>query len=849
MSDSDTSPCLFFLAARPKVWYTKAIGNFGPQGPAKPHDERSLAMNRLMLPENQIMDFDLIAQKSVQDYFDTNYLIYFVLEGEVSITVSGVTSRLKAKDFILVDSCRHHSYHGEGHVLIARFIISIEMLARYYDVHRMGITCNSTLGTPEQYSDFRKLLERCISHYQGRQSGDGRSLMRLNSIYYQIIELLISSFAEYEPEVLPTGEGADAQRINDIISYIHGNFKHPISLNDLAERMYLSPAYISRYIKKKLGKNLGEYLTDIRLDFAVRELEGTDKTIARIALDNGFPNVSSFNKAFKEHYKVTPKTYQENYMAARTKNAEDEIYLGGYNRRLMDYLERREDDGQSDQEVKRQIHADASRYRYIPKNWCRMINIGRVISLLRGDVQEHVLFLKRTLNLEYVRLWDIYDDALQLNITGGGRHNFSKLDKVMDFLVNNKLRPYLDLGFKPVIILDAYNSYLNYTDREIIFKDYLDYGRFLESLLIHFLNRYGAYEVSQWIFEQWCDPRLFPEGKTDGYFRTFEFAYNAIKNVVPEAKLGGAFDRDYGVVPFGTLVSEWSRRNIQPDFLSVYCYRSIGDDEDGSVNSYEYDSQKADFLREYLVAHKEMMKACGMNVPVYVSEWNFTVVNRNVLNDSCFKGAYVMKNLMALCQEAEMVGYWFGTDLFVESEEAPKLLDGCCGLISYHGICKPAFYAMDFMNRLGNYLLAQDKNMMITSDGYDNYTIVCHNYKHLDVQYFMQNEKNIRIDAVPLLFSDDSRLKLNVTIDHVKNGHYYIKTRSIYSKCGSVLDEWQRLGYSENLNIQDIDYLRGICVPRITIYEYLAADHTLELSLTLEPHEIQCVHIFRQIQE
>ena len=45
-------------------------------------------MNRLLLQENQLMDFDLIAQKSVQDYFDTNYLIYFVLDGEASFFIS-----------------------------------------------------------------------------------------------------------------------------------------------------------------------------------------------------------------------------------------------------------------------------------------------------------------------------------------------------------------------------------------------------------------------------------------------------------------------------------------------------------------------------------------------------------------------------------------------------------------------------------------------------------------------------------------------------------------------------------------------------------------------------------------
>lgn len=479
-----------------------------------------------------------------------------------------------------------------------------------------------------------------------------------------------------------------------------------------------------------------------------------------------------------------------------------------------------------------------------------MINVGRALVLLRGDVQEHVIFLHQTLKFEYVRIWDIYDPELQLNIdSSDGRHNFSKLDKIVDFLLKNKLRPFMELGFKPVILLDDYLSYMNYVEREILFKNYLDYGRFLESMMIHFVNRYGAYEVSSWIFEQWCDPRLFSGGKADNYFRTFEIAYNAIKNVIPEAKIGGGYDRVYDCVYFKSLIYGWSRRNIQPDFVSIYCYRSRGQEEIEGAEGYMLEAQKPEFLKKYLTDHKEIMKEYGMNVPVYISEWNFTVVNRNVLNDSCFKGAYVMKNLMELCHEADLLGYWFGTDLMVETDEAPKVLDGCCGLMSYHGICKPAFYAMEFMNRLGNYLLGQNDNMMVTADGYDNYTIVCHNYKHMDVQYFMQDENTIRIDAIPLLFPDDSRLKANIVIDHVKNGCYYVKTWSVSQRHGSIQDEWQRLGCFESLNAQDISYLRGICVPRITIYEYMVNNSTLEINLALDPQEIQCIYIFRQLRE
>lgn len=474
-------------------------------------------MNRLVLSENQIMDFDLIAQKSVQDYFDTNYLIYFLLDGEADFFVGDEEYLLKTKDFILVESCRHHGYRANGHILMGRFIISLELLSKFYDIHKMEISCNSSVGDQEQYSEFRKLLERCIGNYHGKQSGDGRSLVRLNSIYYQIVEHLISHLANYEPDEISSGENPDSERVNDIISYVHSNFKHQITLNDLAERMYLSTAYVSRYIKKKLGKNLVEYLTDIRLDSAVRDLESSDKTIARIALDNGFPNVSSFNKAFKERYQATPKRYQENYIALNKSGADD--FPGGISHHLMDYMEHREDAATKYEELRRNLDADTEKYRFLTKNWNRMINIGRAVTLLRSDIQQHVIYLKRSLNVEYIRIWDLYDESLQLNIgSADGRHNFSKLDKIMDFLLDNKLRPYMELGFKPIILLDAYNSFITYQEREILFQDYIEYGRFLESMVIHFVNRYGAYEVSQWIFEQWCDPRLFSKEKADNYF-------------------------------------------------------------------------------------------------------------------------------------------------------------------------------------------------------------------------------------------------------------------------------------------------------------------------------------------
>ncbi len=506
---------------------------------------------------------------------------------------------------------------------------------------------------------------------------------------------------------------------------------------------------------------------------------------------------------------------------------------------------------EKDTEIFENFTVDTRESQPLKKNWNKMMNLGRVIALLRGDVQEHVLFIKNTFDIEYIRIWDIYDDGLQLNLENeGGRHNFSKLDKALDFLCSNSLRPYIELGCKPIILLDNYESYISYVEREIVFKELEDYGHYLESLMIHLVNRYGAQEVSQWIFELWSDPRLFKKnGDGDAYFSTLEMSCRVIKKIVPGARVGGAYDREYGYIFLKDFAAAWSRRKVSADFLSVYCYRSRGAELINGEVPYKHDAQKPDFLLNYLTENKALLKEYGVDVPVYVREWNFTVINRNVLNDSCFKGAYVMKNLIDLYDQTELLGYWFATDLFVECEEAPKLLDGCCGLLSYDGIRKPAFYAFDFMNHLEELLLGRSKHMMVTSNGYDSYTIVCHNYKHMDVQYFLRDEQEVTVEEIPLLFPDTSRLKLNIRINHIKNGFYYIKTHSVCAHSGSVQDEWKRMGFIENLGRQDMDYLRGICVPHITVFEYPVKNHTLEITLTLDAQEIQRIHIYRQLRE
>ena len=107
-------------------------------------------------------------------------------------------------------------------------------------------------------------------------------------------------------------------------------------------------------------------------------------------------------------------------------------------------------------------------------------------------------------------------------------------------------------------------------------------------------------------------------------------------------------------------------------------------------------------------------------------------------------------------------------------------------------------------------------------------------------------ESEVRLDRLSLLFDDKAKLKCNFVVEHVPNGKYQIKVRSISADMGSVSDEWRRLNMNVFLSKQEIEYLKSICTPQISIYTLDVANGTLVIETFLDPQEIQSIHIIRQ---
>lgn len=260
-------------------------------------------------------------------------------------------------------------------------------------------------------------------------------------------------------------------------------------------------------------------------------------------------------------------------------------------------------------------------------------------------------------------------------------------------------------------------------------------------------------------------------------------------------------------------------------------------------------SRDTDYLKNYLELAEEILEEYGMSeVKLHVTEWNFTVSNRSYINDSRFKGAYVIKNLMDSIGKCEILGYWLASDLFSEYFDTEKLLTGGVGLLTRNGICKPAFYGISFMNRLGSVMLGQSENMLVTTDGHDSYYIVCQNCQYPDYRYYISSQSTIDPQDVKSYFHG-TKLQVSIRIRGVKNGTYILKRRAIREGCGSVLDEWKQMGYTDALSTRDIQYLKQICVPRITMETSVVRDHCLNLDYELEVNEIMHLHVIYDLSK
>lgn len=794
-----------------------------------------------------IMDFEFDTRKTQSTHFHQNLEIVYVLEGGAELQIESESYTLQKGDFLLINANKRHSLHEtEPELLTAVFRVNFSMLADFMGTNQLLFWCNTTADKSEAYDQLKSVLDRMLNRYYEKEK---EGTIYLNSIYYEAVYLLTSYFMiKADDARMKESFTPDNSRVFEIQNYVQANYQKQLSLNDLAKKLYLSNAYLSKYIKKRFGLSFLEYVNNIRLFHAVDELVYSDKKITRIALDNGFPTTAAFNKAFKDIYHMTPSSYRADIHREKAEDGREEENKKEIDERVKKYLAGKP--AVEEETATKNMNlfvADAGQTTPLEMPWNKIINIGNIEALLNYEVQKQVLTMKEEIGFSSVRVYNIFRQEMYEDLNEGkGDYNFSRVDRALDFLVENKLKPYIELAFKPVNVNYTINSSLGGRDNEIIFHDRESYLKVMQDFAAHIANRYGVDEVEGWYFELWKDDRLNMLDDKGWYFDCFDIGYRALKNISEKIKVGGAgFALGYDRYQYQQLIRNWKKQDIHPDFISVYSYSYLLLQQEGVY--FGKRSLDNSFLKNQLALFKDCLKKEDfLPEELHITEWNFTISNRNCINDSCAQGAYVLKNCIESVGEADMLGYWHGSDLHTEYYDSNAVLYGDNGLLTRDSIKKPSFYAMHFLHFLKPRMLGKTENALLSTDGRGIYTIVCHNCKKFNYRYTMKDEKDIRIEDINELYEDTDAIHLKFQINHVQNGDYVMRVFYVNDENGSIQDIWRDMEYITSLSKGEVEYMRRSATPKVEMRRIHVEDGVLRIETKLKAHEIRALDIHYQ---
>lgn len=787
----------------------------------------------------KLMQFHFTAQAETATHYHQNPEIFYVLRGNLDIKIDERLYKLSSGDIALINANKRHTVIGNDELLGARFEIDFHLLAEYMGSMQLLFWCNTVADRNHAYSNLRRLLDRILTRYFEK---DDKDALYLNALYFETLYVLTSNFLVKADDVrLNLEDSQDRMRIRQIQNYVQANYQSQISLNDLADKLYLSNAYLSKYIKKNLGMTFMEYLNNVRLFHAVDELIYSDKNLTHIAYDNGFPTSASFTKTFRDVYKDSPSEYRKKIQDEEEKDETETTSQQEEEQRILEYLKFRAHKENPQSTREKEYVINAKKVKETLSDCSKAISIGDGYLLLQSEAQQQVERIQKQIGVKYARIWNILSKEYCFSEKDG--YNFRKLDQVLDFLLNHHLKPYLEVGSKPSLFMYTPERSINIEKTKVDAYDFKTFSDIIRELCVHLANRYGVEELETWYFEYWNDPALNITEADGEYYQRFDLLYRIMKNYSEKISVGGAgFILGYETLICKKIFSIWKTREIHPDFLSVCSFQYIALIEDGGrLGRKSIDSQ---YMLNQIEIMKEVMKETGFQIPeLHIDEWNFTISNRNVLNDSCEQGAYILKNCIEMNGAVDMMAYWHALDLYSDYYDTDTVLNGDSGLVSRDGICKPSFYAFQFMNRLLPKVLEKNENSIITTNARNRYVIACHNFKSLSSRYVFTDEDEIQLEDIEQYVEDIDPVKLKFTIQNVQKGKYLVKTYRVNRECGSVQDLWKNLDYSKGLMRDEVEYLKSSAIPSIEMKTIEVENGELCLTNNLEMQEIRLIDI------
>ena len=194
--------------------------------------------------------------------------------------------------------------------------------------------------------------------------------------------------------------------------------------------------------------------------------------------------------------------------------------------------------------------------------------------------------------------------------------------------------------------------------------------------------------------------------------------------------------------------------------------------------------------------------------------------------------------------QVNSLGYWTFTDIMEEFKAGISHFHGGFGLINKDGLKKPGYFAYYLLSKLGEEIIQQGEEYIATKNNED-IQILAYNFAYFD-ELFMNGDTSALTNENRYLVYEDKPLK-EVKINVLGlSGPYKVTRYKLNRAHGSVFDEWIKIGAPENMTKEELDYLKGVARPKISV-DYIDIDGDFSQVSSIPVHGVELVILEKQI--
>lgn len=766
----------------------------------------------------------LIDAETYNSHFHSELEICFVLNGEAEFHVDEKVFPLYHHDFLITRPLVLHRINrctADCRMLMLHINLNAfqkydpdGLLQRFEFAGSMNSRSNPLYQT--LYESYRKMLQIGI---EGRTSWKLQMLKEVTAIVIALTENTPSGKSSFTPLSM---KDAERERIRTALTWLDEHWQESFTMEELAAHMHLSPSGFSRFFKNAMHTGFQQYVTDLRLNRSLHLLSGTDQPVLDIALACGFNDYKTYGRLFRKSFGISPSQYRKTAerhepLLPMEKTISSEHILSTIPASFTDERTR-------DLQVI-ELEPLVIPAKPVAMHYGAILDTGPLSSFSLSRIQEQILFARKQLDTRFIS----FEVSLNEFRTSHVLHS-EETFQAFAFLSAHHLNPVI--RFSPLTAQDDPVGDLN---------------RFLSSL--HELLDTLSVPVPL-IFRMWDLPELedHPYYRAEDLFfllvqrvcQTIRTRFPGAKLIAPAAVGRHCFDLFRRFVSFAK-----EQKLCYEDWVFLSC--DVSDPLNQSIpkglkpHAEEIRAEKkAEDLRSSLLRMSGILNSAGLTPHIIVSRWPMSACLQDYTRDTASLPARMLKEMTPALSVCRGILAQLSDSQDERSRREDSEFHGGSGLLTRHGIPKPAFSLLRFIRHLGEECIETGSHYIVTRTGTTIQLLLYHDCPFSE-EYLSRSQSLLSEENRYSIYSPLPEIQFSLRLN-VPQGNYLVETSLLSREYGSSYDAWTELGCPRSSFLQYTDYLHSRCYPEMHTEQKTVHD-LLHLDMILKPHSVMLITI------